>query len=161
MGRVDIDMKRDEEDGNSDSDESIDNQKNDGDCVREEENGGKKKKADREKGPMGKDGSEDDEQSAIASEPMIQIQFALTDPNNPMMELLANDDKEEEEEDDEEKVLGGGSTKDDDEETDGKVQAVKSLLESATGTPKRTAPAIRILNADRPAPAKPLITELS
>mmetsp|Transcript_5093 Transcript_5093/g.12162 ORF Transcript_5093/g.12162 Transcript_5093/m.12162 type:complete len:89 (-) Transcript_5093:53-319(-) len=88
---------------------------------------------------------------------MIQIQFALTDPNNPMMELFANDNDEKKGEGNE-----NGSDDEDEQEAPSKVRAVKSMLKNTSSTKKEEEPPkIRILSSDNPTPKKSLITELS
>lgn len=106
------------------------------------------------KATIGK-GEDENGGNGRTSEPMIQIQFALTDPNNPMMELLANgnDKKEEGRETD-----GESEEEGDDGESPAKMRAIKSMLKSPPSTIKQAPPKISILGVN-PSPKKSLITE--
>mmetsp|Transcript_5094 Transcript_5094/g.12165 ORF Transcript_5094/g.12165 Transcript_5094/m.12165 type:complete len:197 (-) Transcript_5094:53-643(-) len=144
VGQVDIELKKDcdDEDHSSDSDDDSCNA-----------SGNKIQKLDQK----GEEGENDDDEEGTAAEPMIQIQFALTDPNNPMMELFANDNDEKKGEGNE-----NGSDDEDEQEAPSKVRAVKSMLKNTSSTKKEEEPPkIRILSSDNPTPKKSLITELS
>lgn len=90
--------------------------------------------------------------------PTIQIQFALTDPNDPMMELLANkNDDDNTDENDDSFSTNDGIT----EIEKSKERAVKNLL--IEGNSKKNVPTIstkkhEIRKSDK---KKPLITVLS
>jgi hypothetical protein len=87
--------------------------------------------------------------------PMIQIQFALTDPNDPMMELLADKNDDEKDEDDSSTRSHDGTSEID----ESKENAVRNLL--LEGTPEKDDTNINNHEKRKSEKKKPLITELS
>ena len=152
VGQVDIELKKgisDDEDDDSDSDDDSSNVRGD-DKIRQF--GRKNALISESKG----EGENDDDEEETASEPMIQIQFALTDPNNPLVELFSNDKEKKGDESE--------NCRDEDDQQEGpsKVRAVKSMLKSTSSTKKEEQPPkIRLLSSDNPTPKQSLITELS
>lgn len=149
VGQVDIELKKDS--GEEDSDDDSSNASGDD----------KIQKLDKKNALISesKGEGESDDEEGTASQPTIQIQFALTDPNNPMMELFANDNEKKGEEN--EHGSDDEDDDDDDQESPLKVRAVKSMLKSASSTKQEEPPAINILHRANPTPKKSLITELS
>eukprot|EP00980_Cylindrotheca_fusiformis_P001725 scaffold397_cov111-Cylindrotheca_fusiformis.AAC.3 len=90
------------------------------------------------------------------SSPMIQIQFALTDPNNPMMELLANKNQNDNSDDNDD------DDDDSHEEMDrSKKRAVTNLLRTETKTGRKDNFGNKDEKQTGKKKQKSLITELS
>ncbi|CAJ1945088.1 unnamed protein product [Cylindrotheca closterium] len=150
VGLVDVELKK----GNSDDDDDSDSDDDDSSNA----SGDQIKQLDR-KNPLiseSKGEGENDDEGGTVSAPMIQIQFALTDPNNPLVDLFANDDEKNGEESE-----NCRDDEDDQQEGPSKTRAVRSMLKSTSSTKKEEPPKIRLLRSDNPTPKKSLITELS